>query len=61
MPRTLGACGRVLSIAALVAWFVGVLCLGWPLARWYGVHLAALALLIAAACVSWRAQKSISC
>lgn len=61
MPRTLGACGRVLSIAALVAWFVGVLCLGWPLARWYGIHLAALALLIAAACVSWRAQKSISC
>ena len=37
-----------LIIVALVFWFVGVLCLGWPLVRWYGIHLAAIALLIVA-------------
>lgn len=30
---------------AVVGWAVGVACLGWRVARWYGVHLLALALL----------------
>lgn len=40
--------GRVLAIAALAAWVIGIACLGWTLARWYGLHLGALALLTAA-------------
>jgi hypothetical protein len=49
--------GMRLAGAALVAWVAGVACIGWLLARWYGVHLAALALLMAATAWAWHARN----
>jgi hypothetical protein len=46
--------GARLAAAALIAWSIGVLCLGWFLVRWYGIHLAALVLLTAATAWAWR-------
>jgi len=46
--------GRILPAAGLVAWLVGVACLGWDHGRWYGLHLAVLVVLSAAAVRSWR-------
>ena len=46
--------GTLLAAAALVAWGVGVACLGWPLVRWYGIHLAAIAVLMAATAWAWK-------
>lgn len=46
--------GTRLAVAALAAWGVGLACLGWHLARWYGIHLAVLALLMAATAWAWR-------
>lgn len=40
--------GTVLLAAALAAWLIGVAGLGWNLGRWYGLHLAVLALLTGA-------------
>jgi hypothetical protein len=48
--------GACLAGCALAAWFVGVLCLGWDLVRWYGLHLAVVAVLIAATVWAWRLQ-----
>ncbi len=45
--------GMRLAGAAIVAWTIGVACIGWFLARWYGVHLLALALLTAATAWAW--------
>lgn len=46
--------GTLLAAAALVAWGIGVACLGWPLVRWCGIHLAAIAALMAATAWAWR-------
>jgi|GEM_PF-1991070 len=46
--------GCLLGVFALGGWLIGVLCLGWPAARWYGVHLAALVMLCLAGIWSWR-------
>jgi hypothetical protein len=46
--------GTRLAALSLAAWFAGVLCLGWDVVRWYGFHLAVLALLIAATGWAWR-------
>jgi hypothetical protein len=48
-------CGARLAVAALAGWLIGVACLGWGLPRWYGIHLAAIALLAAATVWSVRA------
>ncbi|MCH8805701.1 MAG: DUF2029 domain-containing protein [Planctomycetes bacterium] len=48
--------GRSLALAALLAWVVGVLCLGWHAARWYGIHLGVLILLIAA--TVWACRRA---
>jgi hypothetical protein len=45
--------GTILAAAAMVAWGVGVAALGWDLGRWYGLHLAAAAILLAAAAWAW--------
>ena len=45
--------GTVLAAAAMVAWLVGVVCLGWHVMRWYGIHLAVLAILGAAVVWAW--------
>jgi hypothetical protein len=41
----------------LWAWLLGVLSLGWDVARWYGLHLAVLALLLAATAWAWRVRR----
>jgi len=40
--------GTGLAAAALIAWLIGVTGLGWNVGRWYGLHLAVLAILTAA-------------
>ena len=57
-----GRLGHWLIVAALAFWLVGTACLGWDLVRWYGIHLAALAVLMAAvATILPRAAKSSPC
>jgi hypothetical protein len=53
-PRLRHTIGTALSIAALAVWLIGVAALGWNLPRWYGLHLAVLALLTAASVSSCR-------
>jgi len=48
--------GGSLAVGVFIAWLVGVACLGATIPRWYGVHLAALALLTAATATAWRAS-----
>jgi hypothetical protein len=43
-----------LGVIAMLAWLVGVACLGWDAGRWYGIHLAVLAILAAATTRAWR-------
>ncbi len=58
--RSAGPGGRRLVAAALGMWLIGAACLGAFVLRWYGIHLAALALLMAA--TSWAAWlKRASC
>lgn len=45
--------GRTLAIGACTVWGIGAACLGWRVVRWYGIHLAALAFLTAAAAWAW--------
>lgn len=45
--------GTILATAAMVAWGVGVAALGWDLGRWYGLHLAVVAIVLAAAAWAW--------
>lgn len=40
--------GRILAVASLAGWVISEACLGWVVARWYGVHMAAVTLLAAA-------------
>jgi hypothetical protein len=40
--------GDSLALASLIAWMIGIACLGQGVMRWYGVHLAVLAVLAAA-------------
>jgi len=49
--------GQLLAGAALLAWIISTACLGWYPARWYGIHLAAIAMLIAGAVWAWRAAR----
>ena len=42
------------TLEELIAWIIGVACLGWNDARWYGIHLAAIAALSAATAWAWR-------
>lgn len=51
-PRRWSA-GTILATSALAAWLVGVVGLGSKLLRWYGLHLAVLALLTAATAWAW--------
>ncbi|MGD8450971.1 MAG: glycosyltransferase family 87 protein [Phycisphaerae bacterium] len=46
--------GMRLAVAAVVAWVIGDICLGWHLVRWYGIHLAAIGVLMAATAWAWR-------
>jgi len=46
--------GTILAAAAMVAWGVGVAALGWDLGRWYGLHLAVVAIVLAAATWAWH-------
>jgi len=43
-----------LGVIAMLAWLVGVACLGWDAGRWYGIHLAIVAILVAATARAWR-------
>jgi hypothetical protein len=52
--RTGGTIYRLLAAVALVAWLIGVAGLGSNLLRWYGLHLAVLALLTAATACAWQ-------
>jgi hypothetical protein len=52
--RSASRAGRILAMAALAGWVIGVACLGWALVRWYGLHLGVLALLTAATVWAWR-------
>lgn len=45
-----------LPALAILMWIVGVMSIGWRTARWYGIHLAALAILAAA--VVWALQRT---
>jgi hypothetical protein len=46
--------GSILATSALAGWLVGVAGLGSNLLRWYGLHLAVLALLTAATAWAWH-------
>lgn len=46
--------GTALAAIALLAWPLGLVSLGWHRGRWYGIHLAVLAILIVATAWSWR-------
>lgn len=49
---------EVLTVVALIAWILGIACLGQGVMRWYGVHLAVLALLAAATVwAGWRGSE----
>ena len=52
--------GAILATVALLAWVVGVAGLGSKLLRWYGLHLAVLALLTAATAWAWYRQVQIT-
>ncbi len=46
-----------LGLVALLAWGVGIACLGWNAGRWYGLHLGVLLILAIATGRAW--QKAI--
>jgi len=54
--RNAGPGGRRLVAAALAMWLLGAACLGAFVLRWYGIHLAALALLMIA--TTWAVMKT---
>jgi len=52
----------VLPAVALSLWLFGTFCLGWNVARWYGLHLAVLGVLVSAVCFLWRhTPQEIAC
>lgn len=51
--------GTVLATSALAAWLVGVAALGSKVLRWYGLHLAVLALLTAATAWAWQYSRHL--
>jgi len=48
--------GSLLAAAAVAAWIVGLVALGWDLGRWYGLHLGVLAILLSATVWAWRCE-----
>jgi hypothetical protein len=51
--------GTRLLLAAVAAWVIGIACLGWPLVRWYGLHLVVLAMLTAATVSVWASTARL--
>lgn len=47
----------LLPVVACAFWLIGVAGLGWRLGRWYGLHLLAVALLMAALVWAWRVTR----
>jgi hypothetical protein len=52
--------GGRLSVVAVGAFALGVPCLAWNDANWYGIHLVSLAALAAAAAWAWRTSRGLA-
>lgn len=52
--------GQRLSLLAVLAWVIGILCLGWDTGRWYGLHLGVVLILLAALAHRWVRPRPCS-